>query len=1252
MHSGARKLPLQHLTIRVPWHDSGWTGTVCQCPSENTSCLVLKRIGQHGQACQAGQFAGIRWDQMPEEHWPPCVMERAGFMADYRLSRTARHPYAATSDQHRHLSPTPFDHPAYTAACVPFRWMLKGFVEGDENQRGLCDSLKLGYERQREPNMAFKSAFVQDRDNQLAMLDTFFGAIEPERSLCFFYAKRTPMADDTRRVIVGVGRVLSVGRAVEYKYSVKKPPLRSVLWERNVGHSIRPGFEDGFLFPYQELLARAETDPGLRLEEMLAFAPNHLFDNYSYTAEHLDHDGAIASLLVCAATLRRVAVAIEGPWDGALAWIDTQLNGLWTMRGPFPGLGSALRAFGLEHGNLVAYEIARAMKNENDDPWQLFERVVEDPSVLKGGVASTLEPGFRRKWKSLPDERRALLKLLSRFNLTVDQATRYYQPTDRSAAHIDVQDRELLENPYLLYELDRQQSDAISVGVIDRGVFPDDVVRMKHPVPAPSALEDAIDARRIRALSIATLEQASAEGHTLLPREWLIQRIRGQELRPPCPVDGDTLSMVEGTLEPYVQRVATMSGQALQLERYVQTRQVIAQVIKKRLSAKRHEDTLNWRKLVNAQLGVCKRAGPEAEMEERARTEKACALRELHCSRMSVLIGAAGTGKTTLLRALCEIPHVRRGGVLLLAPTGKARVRAQQQTGLKDGKTIAQFLLGLGRYDARSGQYRVTGSNNRSNQHKTVIVDECSMLTEEQLAALLDGLSGVERLILVGDPRQLPPIGAGRPFVDIVRQLAPENIEAQFPRVGPGYAELTVPRRQDGQERPDLVLAQWFSGSPTDAAADEIWDQLAQGKAGSCLELVGWNRVEELHERLFEKLVAVLGLRDVDDEDVFEQSLGGRSYEHAVFFWAAKNGKEGAAAKAEGWQILSPIRGRQCGVDALNRRIQTQFRRRAREWAQQKNSWLRKIPPPFGPQEILYGDKVIQVINQPRKHLYPRQSESLYLANGDIGIAVGQYKTRNFHGRPERLSVEFASSPGIEVQYFESEFGDDAVPPLELAYALTIHKAQGSEFKTTFVVLPNPCRLLSRELLYTALTRHQGKLIIFHQGDIRELRKYSTAHHSEIAVRLTNLFDAPKLVELSSGTQARFFEEKLIHRTERGELVRSKSELLIADKLYSRGIDYQYEKPLAFPDGSDRYPDFTIVDDDAGRTWYWEHLGLMHDPSYRRRWERKLAGYRQLGILPHDEGGGPQGTLIVTRDDPGGGLDAQALAALIAKVFQ
>ncbi|MGO9849414.1 MAG: hypothetical protein ACLPKT_23250, partial [Methylocella sp.] len=69
-------------------------------------------------------------------------------------------------------------------------------------------------------------------------------------------------------------------------------------------------------------------------------------------------------------------------------------------------------------------------------------------------------------------------------------------------------------------------------------------------------------------------------------------------------------------------------------------------------------------------------------------------------------------------------------------------------------------------------------------------------------------------------------------------------------------------------------------------------------------------------------------------------------------------------------------------------------------------------------------------------------------------------------------------------------------------------------------------------------------------------------------------------------------------------------------------VEYGYEQPLTIG-GVTKYPDFTIEDAEAGRNFYWEHCGMLHVPSYRRRWEEKLAWYKANGILPHEEGGGP-----------------------------
>ena len=88
---------------------------------------------------------------------------------------------------------------------------------------------------------------------------------------------------------------------------------------------------------------------------------------------------------------------------------------------------------------------------------------------------------------------------------------------------------------------------------------------------------------------------------------------------------------------------------------------------------------------------------------------------------------------------------------------------------------------------------------------------------------------------------------------------------------------------------------------------------------------------------------------------------------------------------------------------------------------------------------------------------------AFYVRHIVLGIVVGQYKGQNssFKGLAWQLEVEFASHPGFKYQFCEGYFAEESDQPLELAYALMVHKSQGSQFGTTFLIVPIPCRLLS-----------------------------------------------------------------------------------------------------------------------------------------------------------------------------------------------
>ncbi|WP_404292131.1 AAA family ATPase [Microvirga sp. RSM25] len=1164
-------------------------------------------------------------------------------MSDHDLILRKQHPYKALSpDTHGHFAETTLRLEAFAAACIPFGWMLRREIEGDDHAglKGKAETLRLGYDPEREPELAFGTSWIQDRHNQLVMLDTFFGALKPKDSLCFFYAKRTPLSENSRRVIVGVGRVTGIGPSIDYAYD-RPGPLEGVLWERSVRHSIRPNGTDGFLMPYHELLNAATSDPSLDLEACTAFAPDDQFDAYSYASEHLDDDQAIASLLACAAALKAAAERADVDVGKALRWIDQELARLWIARGAHPGLGSALSAFGLEHGILLAHEIVRAGAKDGIvfDAFSFIDAFASDPKLFPEAEVLGFGKGFREKWSALPKQRRALLELVARCSLSPEQAERTYQSSVRSFLPVTTDD-ELLANPYLMFERDEAAAERISFGTVDRGVFPTEAIRQTCPLPEPSAMDDAIDKRRVRALMMDLLEKAVTDsGHTLLPRSWIVQRALTAPLDPKCAVDEDVIAINEGYLTDGLTRAKTAAGEpAFKLTRYAAAKKEITNAVIRRVGGKRHELAHDWRALVDKELGtVAGSSTDDITDEERARTEKSAALEQIACGRFSVLVGPAGSGKTTLLKILCDLPEVS-SRVLLLAPTGKARVRLEEATKrLGQGKTLAQFLQGLQRYDGGSGRYFCNSAAPREKSYRTVIVDECSMLTEDQLAALLDAIEGVERLVLVGDPRQLPPIGAGRPFVDICRQLAPPEQPPLFPRLAKGYAELTVIGRQRGGSRGDVLLARQFSGEPLDAGADEVWDALHAGTLEH-VRSVRWSGPNVIHNLLAAELVSGLKLSGPTDEDGFARSIGGSDYEGRVFFWAARGvGSDGgAAAKSHNWQILSPVRAGLAGVDAVNLAVQTRFRAGTKAYAE-TNRWA-KIPKPAGPQGLLWGDKVINVRNNGRRRTYPTQ-QGAYVANGDIGVVVGGYKRGNMKKRPREIEVEFNSQPGVAFKYPGWEFsGDDGSPDLELAYALTVHKTQGSQFGQTFLIVPKHCRPLTRELLYTALTRHQDRIVILHEDEVGALRRYAEPAASEIARRMTDLFTEPAPIEVVTTTGLTFLDKQLLHRTSRNELVRSKAELAIAEKLIAMGVGYVYEQPLELG-GRTRWPDFTIEDDASGITYYWEHLGLLSDPVYAKRWEVKRKAYLEAGVKPVDEANGADRILIETKEVEGTGLD-------------
>ena len=193
-------------------------------------------------------------------------------------------------------------------------------------------------------------------------------------------------------------------------------------------------------------------------------------------------------------------------------------------------------------------------------------------------------------------------------------------------------------------------------------------------------------------------------------------------------------------------------------------------------------------------------------------------------------------------------------------------------------------------------------------------------------------------------------------------------------------------------------------------------------------------------------------------------------------------------------------------MEPLNRFIHQRYKSKLIESATEVPRFQkRRFLKPQGDQLIVYGDKIINNRNRdvPKSRRWPRVEG--YLANGEVGIVVGQIRTRNFDHSPIHLEAEFSTQPEYVVKFWPNEFDEEREANLELAYALTVHKAQGSEFGTVLLVLPKSSHMLTRELVYTALTRQKERIVILMQGSPSDLQRLSSEVYSEAAGSLRGL---------------------------------------------------------------------------------------------------------------------------------------------------
>jgi len=729
-----------HLSARLAWHDSGWNGCICRYPHLNTSCIVQKQIRDARDDEKEREYAGMPLADLPG--WrPPCCRD-AGAYSERGFTFVHNDPI-----ERSFLKPVTEEIPPYTCLPAPYRWMLEA------NFRDVCEAEGINIRGPNNPNK--ETGWVYEPDRQVALLNHFWGKLKEGegQALIFYYVNRGNPVDETAtRLLVGVGRLAQIGPQLYFEGTDPKDPEkpRFPVWTRAV---TQDSPAQGFRLPYQEYL-----DEGKDPRAIACYVPRSAMLPFSYVGEHVSDDVAVGVLERLIQSVQRVQddQLVDRNWHHDLVWLNDRLAEVWQGRGPFPGIGSVLQFIGMARGTAFQRLELHDCVRRNENPWAYVRAILEENADLPKKYRDDFVKA-RRRWQALKRKpaRLALLDSLVRFELTPEQVRRICDPDDRLNAGIVADEDALIANPYLISELDlgSATSESVALDTIDRGMTPEGDAAF-FILKGSSVAHD--DTRRVRAVAVDALKEAAGTGDTLLTLTDLLERIRARfPDRRACKPDRDVFI---AEAEFHGERLWLALGETpklVALQHLHDLEVLISKTLRRRV--KRHnsepEPPIDWHTALVTRFGE-----PKTERAQAALEEKSIALQVLFRERVSVLTGSAGTGKTSAIKVFLEQLEQTEGrqGVYLLAPTGKARVRLSTAT-KRNAFTIHQFLLKQQWFLPDIFVLKREGGGTASVP--TVIVDECSMVPTDLLGTLFKALklNLVKRLILVGDPNQLPP---------------------------------------------------------------------------------------------------------------------------------------------------------------------------------------------------------------------------------------------------------------------------------------------------------------------------------------------------------------------------------------------------------------------------------------------------------------------------------------------------------------
>ncbi len=460
--------------------------------------------------------------------------------------------------------------------------------------------------------------------------------------------------------------------------------------------------------------------------------------------------------------------------------------------------------------------------------------------------------------------------------------------------------------------------------------------------------------------------------------------------------------------------------------------------------------------------------------------EQSAAVREIVGQGFSILTGGPGCGKTTTTQVVVKLLEAMGKKVLLAAPTGRAAQRMTDVIG-REAKTIHRLL-----------EWRVGGFKKNEDNPLAVdflIVDECSMLDINLTAALLKAVPRQSQVLFIGDADQLPSVGAGNVLRDLIasgtipcfqltrifRQARQSRIIAYAHQINRGempYIDSPFQKPQIWQRGDDCLFIDSEEATREQIGFIARVKKFYRLQAETRREIGGDKednpyefRVDEDIPPYQSELVIPEKFRHVDLDALHEAGTRVeelRAVLKKVHPWSSLHYGLAASDVVRKlyleWipnyygkdceiQILSPMTRGSLGTLSLNRMIQEAAN-----------------PPREGRRELKLGERVFR---EGDRVIHRRNNYDLGVFNGDIGVI------REIDN--EQLTCTVAFFPdGREVFYQR-----DDILQLDLAYAITIHKSQGSEFAAVIIpVLTQHFKMLFRNLIYTGLTRAR-RLAVF-----------------------------------------------------------------------------------------------------------------------------------------------------------------------------